>query len=43
MDIMDKDLSHFDKNVDHFLISTHEDQFVMIFVEASTGTKKEST
>lgn len=30
---MEMELSIFDKNVDHFLISTREDQFLVIFVD----------
>lgn len=30
---MDMELSNIDKNVDHFLISTREDQFLVIFVD----------
>lgn len=30
---MDLELSNIDKNVDHFLISTREDQFLVIFVD----------
>jgi hypothetical protein len=40
---MEMELSNYDKNVDHFLISTREDQFLVIFVDPKTGLQDKLT
>jgi hypothetical protein len=37
------DMGTFDNNVDHFLISTRENQFLLIFVDAKIDEQEAST